>query len=216
MNKLVNRKGRRYGKLKVLKRASNSSTGNTRWLCKCDCGNERVIESCNLKNGTKSCGCLSIEKRTIHGGCKRGQVTAEYTAWAHIKDRCSTNPKHQDYKNYGSRGIIVCERWLNSYENFLEDMGRKPTPEHTIERINNDKGYNPDNCKWATRIEQLNNRRNTTAITYEGQTKTITQWEKHFGVKKSLFYNRLKLYGWSPHKTFTTPAADHHNPMYKE
>lgn len=148
--------------LKFIKRIRKDS--NHRWYCqyKCHCGNLKIIrqDSVSTKN-TRSCGCLykTANKRPLtHGLTCNGLVTAEYTAWAHAKSRCY---KKTDlaYKYYGERGIRMCDRWKMSFVNFLADMGRKPTPQHSIDRIDVNGNYEPDNCRWATALQQRHNRR---------------------------------------------------------
>jgi hypothetical protein len=133
----------------------------TYWRCKCSCGTEKIIRSDGLKGGDNvSCGCKKVEQLTTHGDTG----TPEHSAWLALFDRCR-NPNNESFKDYGARGINICERWEN-YENFLADMGRKPTPKHSIERVRNNDGYQPDNCVWLPMREQSYNRR-TTKMTVE-------------------------------------------------
>ena len=120
-----------------------------------------------------------------------------------MKERCC-DPKNKRFADYGGRGIKVCDRWLNSFENFLADMGLKPSPEHSIERKNTDGDYEPDNCKWATQIEQANNKRTNHLITANGKTQTVRQWERELGCYKRSVSNRI-LRGWDEVRAVTEP-----------
>ncbi len=127
-----------------------------------------------------------------------------------MKQRCY-NPKNLAYKNYGGRGIKVCDRWLENFDNFYQDMGNKPSIQHTIERIDNDGNYEPKNCRWATKQEQVNNCRSNINITYNGKTQNLTQWSKELNIKFIKLYKRLKR-DWSVEDTFNIKIADKHKP----
>lgn len=163
--KIEIQEGQKFGRLSIIKEIEPhiypSGKPRRKYLCKCDCGNETKVTINHLKSHTKSCGCLNNEQRikthTTHGEGNKNK-TVEYICWGDMKRRCSS-PKIKQWKDYGGRGIKVCDRWLNSYENFLQDMGRKPKQEYSLDRINNDGNYEPNNCRWATPSEQVNNRR---------------------------------------------------------
>ncbi len=171
--------GHRYGKLTVIKSAgtrSLSGSDYTQWECLCDCGKMCIVRTSEMrKGGTRSCGCLVYEsaaKRRKHGQSHgpNGR-TAEYHIWGSMRSRCQ-RPQDKDFKHYGGRGICVCERWDQSFVAFFEDMGVRPSKTHSLDRINNDGNYEPGNCRWATRVEQANNKRSNRFVLFHGERMT--------------------------------------------
>jgi hypothetical protein len=147
--------GQTFGKLKVLRRAGLDRHGAVLWECSCECGRLVPVRSyCLTRGKTRSCGCARHEQVTTHGMTN----TPEYNAWCMMRARCG-NPKNNSYHNYGGRGIKVCERWASSFESFLADVGRKPSPKHSLDREENNGDYEPGNVRWSTRRTQTLNRR---------------------------------------------------------
>lgn len=173
-----------FGNWTVKMEVEKSETGLRMFLCRCACGVERQVQAIGLLSGrSKSCGCLAGE---AHGMSK----TPEYRAWRSMKDRCY-NPNLEAYKDYGGRGIRVCDSWFQSFLSFYRDMGSRPV-DHSLERNDVNGDYTPDNCRWATRDEQASNTRKNRWIEYGGETKTITQWGREFNLYPQTIGSRLK------------------------
>ena len=172
------------------------------WLCKCSCGKIKEVNKFHIGKATKSCGCLarewSKEGQKTHG--RRRSLT--YEIWASVKQRC-LNPRNKDYKHYGERGITICERWMK-FDNFLEDMGEKPE-KHSIERIDTNKGYYKENCKWIEIKLQNRNKRNNRMLTCKGKTQSVIAWSEETKIPYKTLMSRLR-YGWSTEKALFTPV----------
>ncbi|EKQ70400.1 hypothetical protein OsccyDRAFT_0687 [Leptolyngbyaceae cyanobacterium JSC-12] len=216
MPKLDNLSGQRFGRLVAVSREGTNKSGRPLWRCICDCGNEKLTAAKELKNGkTKSCGCYRAEILATHNishGQTRGKKSRMYKCWLDMKARC-TNPNNKFYKDYGGRGIKVCERWLNSFENFKEDMGEMPD-NLTIERIDFNKDYEPGNCKWATYTEQARNTSRNRLITYKGETKCLAEWAETLGMTYQTLNTRINKHKWDIERAFTQPARK--SPTTKE
>jgi hypothetical protein len=197
---IVNIVGKKYGRLTVI-RFLGVRKGRGTWECQCECGNVTNVITDSLNSGnTKSCGCIQkdfISKRmTTHGYCKNHEITSEYKSWSSMNTRCY-NEKATGYEDYGGRGIQVCERWKNSFENFIADMGPKPTKNHSIDRFpDNDGNYEPTNCRWATDEQQRRNKRNNRWVEYKGEVMLAADFKKLAGVTSQRFLSKLDI-GWS-------------------
>lgn len=188
--------GKRFGRLIVLEYA-----GEKKWKCQCDCGGTTIVSGTALNSGsTKSCGCLRIETAKRAKYVKHGKSNSPtFIRWRSMKSRCYY-PKNVGYPNYGGRGIKVCDRWLgeHGFENFLADMGEVPGREYSLDRIDVNGDYTPENCRWATWKEQSNNKRNSRLITHNGRSLTIPQWCDELGFNVNVAYNRY----WHGYKTY--------------
>ncbi|MCK1367625.1 hypothetical protein [Bradyrhizobium sp. 62] len=180
------------------------------WLFKCDCGEETFQRPDYVKHGrVLSCGCyrddMNAERMTklaaTHGHTKNGKLTSEYNSWRNMRDRCRY-PTSDNWLMYGGRGIKVCQRWDTSFDNFLEDMGLKPTPKHTIGRVDQDGDYEPSNCQWETVPQQNRNRRDNRFIIYCGQTVTIAEACRLAGLPRGRVNARLRA-GWTIERVFS-------------
>lgn len=196
--------GLRFGKLLVVgllgKRRYGGSRNSYLWSCVCDCGKISVVEGGNLSSNTRSCGCL-IGKSSISHGMSQ---SCEFGCWNSMIQRC-TNPKSHNWRRYGGRGIKVCDRWMRSFKSFFNDMGNKPSRRHSIERLNNNGDYEPNNCVWDTGKPQCRNRANNVLLTLNGRTLCIAEWSEKITVRCSILYGR-KRRGWSDEKILTEPV----------
>jgi len=189
--------GKTFGRLLVIKQVESCPQG-TRWLCECQCGKQSTVVGKYLTSGnTKSCGCLSLDVtrqvKTTHGHTAGHGVTTTYNAWILMLGRCY-NPNGPQFHDYGGRGITVCERWRYSYTNFLRDMGERPTG-LLLDRIDNNQGYSPDNCRWTDRTTQNRNRRNTKFAELNGERKPLAEWAEILGEKYMALAYRLRKTG---------------------
>lgn len=207
--------GQRFGRLVVIGEAPKQKH-LVAWVCKCDCGNTTVVPTQSLRrNLSRSCGCLRDETNSLRITKHKGWGTRMYYIWQSMIQRC-TNPNSKAYKDYGGRGITVCEEWKNDFQSFYDwAMVYGYTDELTIDRIDNNKGYSPDNCRWTTPKEQANNTRQNHYITYNGITKTISQWAEEIQIPHTILRGRLRM-GWSIERMLTTPSrrrVNEHNPL---
>lgn len=201
--------GLTFGRLKVLE-VAGSRGGTVRWICHCACGVQKEVEGAKLRRGiTTSCGCYrrSIAKEVgkkiaTHG--MRG--TPEYNVWDAMLRRCK-NKTHPEFKNYGERGIQVCERW-RKFENFFEDMGKRPSDDHSIDREDNNGNYEPENCRWAIATTQQQNRRNNHVVTAFGRTGALSSFFERGSYcneyQRAVY--RINRFGWSAERAIATPA----------
>lgn len=171
-------------------------------LCKCDCGNTKEVYLTNIKRGlSKSCGCLSQEMAADRKRTHGQDGTPTNAIWKSMKQRCSSKNK-KEWKSYGGKNITVCDRWIDSFENFIADMGEKPVG-MCIDRIDNSKGYSPDNCRWVTAKVNIRNRDITYQITYNGITQPVSAWAEQIGIKYTTLWARLNIYKMSVEQALT-------------
>ena len=197
--------GKQIGLWTILSFHSVNKHGGALWLSRCACGTTRVVSGWLLSKGeTKSCGCakarFTSEANRTHGESK----TPTYRSWASMIQRC-LNASNKNYNRYGGRGITVCDRWL-SFENFIADMGPRPTAKHTLDRVNNNGGYNKENCQWLELKFQARNRENSRWVTAFGVTKLMCDWARESGLDQGTIKARIDRCGWSTERAVTEPA----------
>jgi hypothetical protein len=196
--------GQRFTRWTVLEFSGKANDGTQLWKCRCECGTIKIVRETDLvSEHTRSCGCYRLdylrEQKTTHGMSQN----REYRIWSGMKTRC-LNPRSKGYSYYGGRGITVCARWRDSFEAFYQDLGPRPSPQHSLERVDNDGNYEPGNVRWAQLSEQATNKRRT-PLGYQGQTKNAAEWAREKGLSPELLWWRLKQ-GWTIERALTTPA----------
>lgn len=208
MGKFKDLTNKKLGRLTVIGRDGYAKNRGIMWKCICDCGNTTMVHGDSLNRGlTKSCGCIQKEYATNnikHGYSRRTGIHRTYSSWQHMLSRC-INENSNNYSDYGGRGITVCDEWLD-FANFLADMG-ECKGKLTLDRIDVDKGYNKDNCQWATMLHQENNKRNNRLIEFNGKTLTMAQWARDVGIKSNTLFSRLKS-GWTVERALTEKTKE--------
>ncbi len=195
--------GLTFDRLTVIRREHLEDKRFRYWLCRCRCGADTIADTASLTSGRKrSCGCLKSEVMIARNFKHGATDTPEHLVWKDMKRRCLAEDRPQ-YKNYGGRGVKVCKRWCDSFTVFLADVGVRPSPKHSIERIDNDGDYEPGNVRWATRREQSRNKRTSRLITFQGETLCLKDWAMKFGIRDDTLRYRLKA-GWSMKRALTT------------
>ena len=213
MGAAKNEIGNRYGRLIVVARAVGD--GPRWWACECDCGGKKDVRGTLLRNGeTASCGCLHRERssaaakatHTRHGQSSGDRRGGGYRCWEAMKDRCQ-NRASRSFPKWGGRGITVTDRW-STFEQFISDMGPRPSPKHTLDRIDNCGNYEPSNCRWALPVVQMRNRRNNLHLTAFGRTMLLVEWADETGINYFAMRERVRA-GWSPERVVTEPSRRH-------
>ncbi len=211
MPRWVDLTGQKFGRLAIVSYVGiNPKNNGSVWNVLCDCGTTKMVAGVSLRSGnTQSCGCLNRERvsarHTTHGATANKKANPEYQVWQAMIARCH-NETDKAFKNYGARGITVCDQWRHSYATFIADMGSRPTPKHTIERKENNSGYSPENCVWDTRHNQSRNHRRNRMLTYAGRTQCLTDWAKELNLTVGAMNYRVRE-NWSEEMILNTPMA---------
>lgn len=202
MSKLIDLTGKKFNRLTVISRAENSKHGKVRWKCKCECGNEVIVDASSLrKNSVHSCGCYRTERLNEYSYTHGKSKTRLNNTWRCMKQRC-LNPNNSAYKNYGGRGITVCNEWQEFQPFYDWAIANGYKDDLTIDRIDVNGNYEPSNCRWVDTKTQSNNTRRSHYITYKGETMTLTQWANKLNMNKGTLTKRLNS-GWSIEEAFT-------------
>ena len=208
MPRSINLKGMRFGKLAVVDKCGKAKNGSIMWLCKCDCGKEHRATTSNLRSGsTNSCGCLRKEVASNLTKTHDLSSTRLHGIWRGMKDRC-LNRNDVSYPSYGGRGITICDEWLNDFVSFyLWAIANGYSDKLSIDRIDNNKGYMPSNCRWAECEIQSRNRRSNRRFSYNGKTQTLAEWAREYGIDRKTLSDRMDRFGWSFERALITKAG---------
>lgn len=204
MGKFEDLTGQKFNRLRVLRKVGKTKYGKILWLCECDCGNLCNATTGGLKSkNNQSCGCY---RKEVFTNKKHGfKYSRLYNSYIHLKQRCY-NPNNQDYKYYGGRGITVCDEWKDDFQAFYDwSMSHGYKDDLTIDRIDNNKGYSPENCRWVTMQYQSNNKRTNHRITYNSETHTIKEWAKITKINYGTLVSRINRNKWNIEKSLNTP-----------
>ena len=198
--------GQQFSRLQVLHRVAGDP--KVSYLCQCECGTLVQVQKSNLTTGnTKSCGCYksesSLRRFTKHGHAKGRAVSPEYFAWQHMRSRCE-NPHNNAYADYGARGITFAPEFVE-FAAFFAVVGPRPSPDHSLNRIDNNGNYEPGNIEWATKVAQMNNTRRSVTYEYNGERRPLKEWAHLLGIKRSTLAQRIHGLKWSVEKAFGTP-----------
>jgi len=203
---LIDLTGKTFGLWNVIERGPNTKQGKPRWWCQCACDTLRLVSTSHLTRKctpSRDCGCTRTKLgRPIefHGSTH----TPEYVIWVDMIERC-INPKQKSYSRYGGRGITVCSEWSKSFLAFFADMGKRPSPKHMLDRLDNSLGYCKENCRWTTPDIQYRNRRSNRWLTLHGRTQCLIDWSRDTGIERRTIQRRIDLLGWSMERALTTP-----------
>lgn len=221
MGAFIDLSGQKFGRWTVVERVANNKWNQAVWRCVCECGTVRDINGRLLRDGSsKSCGCHLREKvgkhilgrKSVHGGSADGKCERLYRVWCGMKQRCY-NQNNKGYKNYGGRGIYVCSEWKNDYAAFREwayENGyddNLPRKYQSLDRIDNDGPYSPENCAWHTAMQQCNNRRSSCILEFDGEKRTLAEWSRLVGFSKGAVWRRLNTYGYTVEQALTVPLC---------
>lgn len=198
--------GIKSGRLTVIEFYGCDKCGHSRWLCKCECGNTSIVSGTNIKHEKiLSCGCLTKERVSEAKKTHGMSYSPIYPEYRNIKKRCYDETSH-NYKWYGGRGIKMCDRWLDDIHNFYNDVSVLPhfrEEGYTLDRIDNDGNYEPENVRWATKSEQCRNRRSNLLYEYDGKVRTLQEISDMTGLPYKVLHKRIKTFGWEPERAFT-------------
>ena len=205
--------GQRFGQLVALS-FERRKGARPLWTCLCDCGGVALATQGRLKARTKSCVACSAQRVRLagsranyrHGAAQGGATTKEYEAWQGIIRRCESPASGREHRLYRGRGISIYPQWRASFQTFLDDVGRAPSPDHSIDRIDNNGNYEPGNVRWATAVVQNNNKRSSAFLEFEGRRMTIAQWATELGLNYSTLRCRIVLHHWPLARALTSPA----------